>query len=95
MACYGVFDVEVTDPALYETYKAGTEASIKAAGGTYIVRGGETELLEGGPSPNRMVILEFPTKAAFDAWYRGAEYARLLPIREKSARTRAFSVVGL
>jgi uncharacterized protein (DUF1330 family) len=95
MACYGIFDVEVTDPVLYETYKAGTEASIKAAGGKYIVRGGETELLEGGPSPNRIIVLEFPTRAAFDAWYHGAEYAKSLPIRLKSARTRAFSVVGL
>lgn len=95
MACYGIFDVEVTDPALYETYKAGTEASIKAAGGKYLVRGGETNLLEGEPAPHRIVVLEFPSKAAFDAWYHGADYAKSLPIRLKSARTRAFSVVGI
>ena len=94
MSYYAMFDVEVTDPAAYEEYRKGAAASIAAAGGRYLVRGGETELLEGQPAPNRIVLLEFPTKAAFDAWYHGPVYSKAKPLREKSARTRAFAVAG-
>lgn len=95
MACYGIFDVEITDPTLYETYKKGAEASIAAAGGKYIVRGGEPVTLEGKPNPHRIIILEFGSRDAFDAWYHGPDYSRWKAMRQKSAKTGAFSVVGV
>jgi Domain of unknown function (DUF1330) len=30
---------------------------------------GKTELIEGGPEPKRIVIIEFPDGAAFKRWY--------------------------
>ena len=60
MAAYIIVDCEVTDPAAYERYKALAPAAIAQYGGRYLVRGGKTELLEGGPPPNRLVLLEFP-----------------------------------
>jgi uncharacterized protein (DUF1330 family) len=94
MAAYGIFNVEVIDAAAYEKYKAGAAPTIAAAGGKYIVRGGETRALEGGPQLNRIIVLEFASKAAFDAWYDGPDYAPWRALRQECARTVAFSVVG-
>ena len=63
---YILGEVEVTDPALFETYRPLASASIAAFGGKYLVRGGATETLEGGHTPARMVLLEFPVPGTGD-----------------------------
>jgi uncharacterized protein (DUF1330 family) len=95
LACYGIFDIEITDPAVYKTCEKGAEASIAAAGGKYIVRGGDAVTIEGRPNPHRVVVLEFGSRDAFNAWYHSPDYSRWKAIRQKSAKTRAFSVVGV
>jgi hypothetical protein len=43
-------ELEVTDPALFETYRPLAAASIAEFGGRYAVRGGDPKVLEGdGP----------------------------------------------
>lgn len=56
--------MKVTDPAVYETYRAGVLDTIKAHGGRFLVRGAPPEPREGGTAWNRVVILEFPSLAA-------------------------------
>ena len=47
-------ELEVTDPALFETYRPLAAASIAEFGGHYAVRGGDPKVLEGdGPPPAR------------------------------------------
>ena len=59
MAAYVIYQGEVIDPDRYEHYKSEASASIAAAGGTYLVQGGEVEVLEGAPPPSRTVVVEF------------------------------------
>ena len=40
-------ELEVTDPALFETYRPLAAASIEEFGGRYVVRGGDPKVLEG------------------------------------------------
>ena len=40
-------ELEVTDPALFKTYRPLAAASIAAFGGRYAVRGGDPKVLEG------------------------------------------------
>ena len=42
-----------------EPYRAAVPATIAQYGGRFLSRGGATELIEGGPEPKRIVILEF------------------------------------
>ena len=56
---YILAKVEVTDPALFETYRPLAAAAIAAFGGKYLVRGGATETLEGGHKLSRAVLLGF------------------------------------
>jgi uncharacterized protein (DUF1330 family) len=45
MAAYAIYQGEVLDLERYEVYKRAAAESIRAAGGRYIVRGGEVDTL--------------------------------------------------
>jgi uncharacterized protein (DUF1330 family) len=94
MPAYFIAEVEVTDPAAYEPYRAAVPATIAHYGGRYLTRGSATELLEGGPEPKRIVILEFADAAAVKRWYHSPEYQKILPIRLANSSSRAFIVEG-
>lgn len=94
MPAYFVAEVEVTNPAPYETYRARVPATLAQYGGRFIARGGKTELIEGGPEPKRVVIIEFADAAAARRWYNSPEYQEVLPIRLANSRGRAFIVEG-
>ena len=85
MATYVIGDIEVHDPAVYEKYRQQVPATIAAHGGRYLVRGGATTTLGGDWSPKRMVVLEFPTRAQFDAWWNSPEYQPLRALRESAS----------
>lgn len=95
MTAYVVVEIQVHDPELYEQYKPIAANSIELHGGRYLARGGETELLEGDDSPGRIVILEFPDRAAARRWYESAEYAEALKIRKQASVGRMIVVEGL
>jgi uncharacterized protein (DUF1330 family) len=91
---YILAEVEVTDPALFETYRLLAAASIAAFGGRYLVRGGATETLEGGRKSARMVLLEFSSPERAMEWYRSVEYQEALAIRLKAATTEVRLLTG-
>ena len=65
--------------------------------GTYvplIARGGKVEALEGGWSPKRLVLLEFPSMEQALKWYRSPEYAPLIKLRQKASRGRLVAIEG-
>ena len=95
MPAYFVAEVELTDPAAYEPYRAAVPATIAQYGGRYLVRGGATELVEAGPEPKRIVIVEFADAAAAKRWYHSPEYQKILPIRLANSTGRVFIVEGL
>ncbi len=94
MAVYFVARVTVTDPVRYEAYKTAAHASIVAAGGRYLVRGGTSTPLEGKDDARRLVILEFDDRAAAEAWYSGDAYTRARALREGAATMDAMLVEG-
>lgn len=95
MPAYLVADVEVTDAAAYEEYRRRVPAIIAAHGGKYLVRGGEAELLEGAGTPNRTVVLEFPSMERLKAFYSSPEYEPFRQLRIRASRSRIFAVEGL
>ena len=95
MKAYLVADLVITDAAGFEEYRAAVPATIAAYGGRYLVRGGATTVLEGDVSPNRVVILEFPSMAQLRAWYASPEYQPLRTLRERTARITMLAVEGV
>ena len=95
MSAYFVVELEITNPAGMEPYRAAVGATIEQYGGRFLARAGAIELIEGGPEPKRIVILKFANKAAFKRWYDSPEYQKILPGRLDNSTARAFVVDGV
>jgi uncharacterized protein (DUF1330 family) len=94
MPAYIIADIQVTDPAAYDGYRPLAAASIAQFGGRFVVRGGNVDLLEGEPRPERIVVIEFPDADTARRWYRSEEYQKALKIRQAASRGRVFLVEG-
>ena len=94
MAAYMIVEVETTDEALMAEYRKHTPGLVAKFGGKFIVRGGKTRTLEGGWTPSRIVVLEFPDYAAAERFYDSAEYEPVLAMRLKAGKNKAIIVVG-
>ena len=95
MPAYLIVDLEVTDPATFERYKREVAPNLESFGARYLTRGGRTEVLEGDWSPRRLVLIEFPSMARLEEWYRSPSYAPLLELRERSASSRVVATEGI
>ena len=94
MSAYVIVDVEVTDPVQYEDYKKLAAATVEAYDGRYIVRGGTAEQLEGDRTPNRIVVLEFPTVNRAKEWWASEDYKPAKAMRHASATSQMIVVEG-
>jgi uncharacterized protein (DUF1330 family) len=95
MSAYVIFDVEIRDMERYQAFMQGVKPALDAAGARYLARGGEHTVYEGDWLPRRIVILEFPSVAAWEAFYNGPTYQGLKSIRDECSSARLVSVQGL
>lgn len=95
MAAYVIVEMTVSDPAAIEHYRKLAAASIRAHGGRFLVRGGRTESLDGGWSPERIVLIEFPSFEQAKRWRASEEYRAACAIRDRAACTRMLVAEGL
>ena len=95
MAAYIVADIDITDPATYEGYKPLASAALEKYGAKILVRGGAVEPAEGGWSPKRFVIIEFPSMAALKRFYDSPEYTKAKAVRQKASKGRMIFAEGV
>jgi len=95
MAAYIIVEVNVQNSVEYEEYKKLTPASLLPFQGKFIVRGGQTETLEGDWNAKRIVVLEFPTKELAKQWWSSEEYAPAKALRQRTANTKMILVEGV
>lgn len=95
MSAYVIVEIDVHDPIGYEEYKKRASATVEEHGGKYIVRGGQTEVLEGDWHPKRIVVLEFPSMDRAKEWLNCEEYREPRKMRHATARTNMIVVEGV
>ena len=95
MPAYVIADVEVTNPELFEEYRKLVPATVEAYGGKYIVRGGDSEVVEGDWTPSRTVIIEFESFEQAKAWHSSEMYAGPKQMRIDSTNSSVIIVDGL
>jgi uncharacterized protein (DUF1330 family) len=95
MSAYIIVEIEITDPVGYEQYKNLAGETVQKYGGKYIVRGGQTEVLEGNWKPKRIVILEFPTLARAKEWLNSEEYREPRKMRHRTAKSNMLVIEGV
>jgi uncharacterized protein (DUF1330 family) len=94
MSAYVIFDVAIHDPARYAAFMAGVKPALEEAGARYLTRGGEHRVYEGDWEPRRIVVLEFPSVAAWESFYNGPVYTGLKAIRDACSEARLVCVEG-
>jgi uncharacterized protein (DUF1330 family) len=95
MPAYVIVDIQVRDAERYETYKHAVPKLIAKHGGEYLVRGGESEVLEGAWQPGRLVVFRFPSRAAIRGFFNDPEYAPLKALRREAAQCSIVAVDGV
>jgi uncharacterized protein (DUF1330 family) len=65
------------------TYLERVEATVAPYGGKWLAQGPPDATVEGA-WPGSVVLMEFPDRAAANAWYNSAEYSAIRPLRTKN-----------
>ncbi len=95
MPAYVIVEIDILDPVGYEDYKKLASATVKKYGGKYIVRGGNTEVLEGDWKPKRIVVLQFESAERAKEWLNCEEYGEPRKMRRRTVRTNMILVEGM
>ena len=85
MVAYYIGEHKITNADVFEDYLRQVIPMIERFGGRYLTRANSHEVLEGEWRPNRVVIIEFPSKAAIKAWYEAPDYQPLIALRRSAA----------
>jgi uncharacterized protein (DUF1330 family) len=95
MSAYLIFDVDIHDMARYGEFMTRVKPALEAAGARYLARGGEHKVYEGDWEPRRIVLLEFPSSEAVEAFYNGDVYRSLNTSRDECSSARLVRVEGV
>jgi uncharacterized protein (DUF1330 family) len=85
MKAYVVAAETVNDEAMFDLYRKDVPKTLEPFGGTFVTRGGELTVLEGTWLHPRFVVIEFPSRAAAEAWYSSEAYQSIISLRHKSS----------
>jgi uncharacterized protein (DUF1330 family) len=94
MKAYLVLDFSVRDLRGFRPYVSGIPAFIERHGGRYIVRGAEPTVMEGDWKPERMVILEFPSRENAKAFLEDPDAQALFAVRHRTTTSKLVLVDG-
>ncbi|WP_449433745.1 DUF1330 domain-containing protein [Pseudomonas putida] len=94
MKAYWIAHVDVTDPEQYLQYTQRAPAAFKAFGGRFLARGGRSEAMEGRPTPQRSVVIEFDSFEQALACYRSELYQEACSHRQGVAKAEVVIVEG-
>jgi uncharacterized protein (DUF1330 family) len=89
-----VINAAVVDSELLDQYRATAKPSMAKYGARMLAGANDAEIIEGEPFGTRVVVVEFPNREAFHAWYADPEYADPLATRLKATRGIALLVDG-
>lgn len=93
---YVIFDVKIHHMGRYQDFMQSVKPTIEAAGGKYLVRGGEHRVVEGDWDPDRLVLFEFPSVEKAEAFYFSENYqGGAKKIRDECSSAKVVVVEGV
>jgi uncharacterized protein (DUF1330 family) len=96
MPAYVIADVrDAHDQDALAEYRRRNTDAVANHGGRFLIRGGDSELLEGEWPTLRIVLMEFPDADAARAWWESEEYAPLKQMRRDASDTNILLVEGV
>ena len=95
MPAYVIADVrEAWDADALDEYRRRNTDAVANHGGRFLIRGGDSALLEGEWPTQRVVLSEFPDSGAARAWWESEEYAPHKELRRAASDTNILLVEG-
>lgn len=94
MSAYVIVHLTVTSPEGFMEYASQVPATLALYDGEYLVRGGDTTVVEGEMPHGRHVVLRFPNRDAAERWYNSPEYQDIVSIRFAHANAVLMIVDG-
>jgi len=94
MSAYIIVDIAIHDPQQYKEYVRLAPGFVKKHQGEYIVRGGEVDVVEGNWQPQRLVIVEFPSKGHAHAFLQDPDYQSVAALRHAATTSNLIVVEG-
>ena len=92
---YQITEIDVLNQDAYlRDYAPKAQAAIRAAGGKFLVAGGQTTTIEGEPPKVRVVIQQWESVEKIQAYRNSVVFKDLLPLRDRWAKFRSFTVEG-
>jgi uncharacterized protein (DUF1330 family) len=93
MTTYLIVNATITDPAGLDAYGAAVRPTLAGHDVKVLVSTNEATALEGSPG-ERAVVLEFPNRAAAEAWYHSPAYQAVIGLRLNSTNGIAIFAEG-
>ena len=90
---YIIAHITVTDSDAYPEYVRLDTPILQGLGGQFVVRGGQSQVVEGS-AYDRHVVIEFPSYEAAMTAYNDPEYQKVADIRRRSADSTIIVVEG-
>lgn len=94
MTAYLVLDLAVSDLRDFRPYVEAIPAFIAKHGGRYASKGANPVVMEGDWAPQRLVILEFPSRGHAQAFLSDPDAQELFARRRRSTTSRLVLVDG-
>ena len=91
---YWVARIDIHDPETYKLYIEHARPAYERYNAKFLVRGGRTEVKEGG-ARGRNVIIEFDSMEDAVACYNSPEYVKARAFRQKASMTDFILVEGV
>jgi len=94
MKAYLILDLAIHDMRRFMKYIEAIPAMIEKHAGRYIVQGEVPTVIEGDWAPERVVVIEFPSRDKANDFLRDPEARQLFLIRHESTSSRLILVDG-
>ena len=95
MSGFAIFNIEVKKHEEYKEYVEKVKPITEKFGGEYVVRGGETKVLEGTWTYPRTVVIKFPSYEKALEWYNSDEYKPIKQIRVENSIGNGIIIKGV
>ncbi len=95
MPGFVIFNIEIKKPEEYKEYVQKVTPIAKKFGGEYIVRGGESKVIEGVWTYPRTIIIKFPSYEKALEWYSSDEFKPIKKIRLDNSVSNGIIIKGV
>lgn len=94
MSVYFIAQIQITDETVFQKYLDSAHEIFEKYNGKYLAVDDAPMCLEGFWDEARIVLIEFPSKEDFKAWYCSNEYQKILKHRLKGAMCDSILISG-